>query len=75
MPSAEVTGLDWLYEKMDVLGFTALEDVAEATGINRGNLYRYFSFQTRPSIDVLPKLCEGLDATPLEVLRALAIQV
>ncbi len=67
-------GLDWLYLKMEELGMTSLEDAARVTGINRGTLYRYFSFETRPSIDVLPKLCEGLKATPLEVLRALGIQ-
>jgi transcriptional regulator with XRE-family HTH domain len=60
---------------MERLGFSSLEDVASVTGINRGSLYRYFSFETRPSIDVVPKLCEGLQVSPLQVLRALSIQV
>jgi transcriptional regulator with XRE-family HTH domain len=69
-----VKGLDWLHDRMEQLGFDTLEDAARACDLNRGNLYRYFSFETRPSIDVLPKLCEGLDASPLEVLQALGIQ-
>lgn len=68
------TGLDWLYSRMEELEMSSLEEVARAAGLNRGNLYRYFSFQTRPSIDVLPSLCKALKATPIEVLRALGIQ-
>jgi AcrR family transcriptional regulator len=54
---------------------SSLEEAAQACGINRGTLYRYFSFEQRPSIDQLPPLCEGLKSAPLEVLRALKIQV
>ena len=71
---SSVVGMDWLHERMSALGMETLEDAAKACGINRGNLYRYFSFETRPSIDVVPKLCEGLQASPLDVLRALGIQ-
>lgn len=59
---------------MAELELASLEDAAQRCGLNRGNLYRYFNFETRPSIDVIPKLCEGLDASPLDVLRALGIQ-
>lgn len=69
------TGVAWLEARMDALGMSSLEDVATACGINRGTLHRYFTFKQRPSIDVLPALCEGLKASPLEVLRALKIQV
>lgn len=69
-----LVGLDWLYKRMSDLSITSLEDLAIRTGINRGNLYRYFNFETRPSIDVLPKLCIALEASPLDVLRALGIQ-
>jgi len=72
--STKVVGLDWLYKKMDELEFSSLQAVAEACDLNRGNLYRYFAFETRPSIDLLPKLCTGLHASPLEVLTALGIQ-
>lgn len=68
------TGLDWLYARMSELGLSSLEEAAVRCQLNRGNLYRYFSFQTRPSIDVVPLLCEGLESSPLEVLRALGIQ-
>jgi AcrR family transcriptional regulator len=72
--STKVVGLDWLYRKMDELEFSSLQAAAEACDLNRGNLYRYFAFETRPSIDLLPKLCDGLRASPLEVLTALGIQ-
>ena len=72
--STKVVGLDWLYQKMDELEYSSLQAVAEACELNRGNLYRYFAFETRPSIDLLPKLCNGLNASPLEVLTALGIQ-
>ncbi len=71
---SSAVGMEWLQERMTSLGMETLEDAAKACGLNRGNLYRYFSFETRPSIDVLPKLCEGLKASPLDVLRALGIQ-
>ncbi len=59
---------------MDALDYSSLQVAGEACDINRGNLYRYFAFETRPSIDLLPKLCTGLQASPLEVLTALGIQ-
>ena len=72
--STKVVGLDWLYLKMEEHEYSSLQAVAEACELNRGNLYRYFAFETRPSIDLLPKLCNGLHASPLEVLLALGIQ-
>ena len=72
--STKVVGLDWLYKKMDEFEYSSLQAVAEACDLNRGNLYRYFALETRPSIDLLPKLCNGLHASPLEVLTALGIQ-
>ena len=60
---------------MSDLGMSSLEDAAQACGINRGTAHRYFTFEQRPSIDQLPLLCDGLKAPPLEVLRALKIQV
>ena len=70
----QLTGSEWLEDRMATLGLTSLEQAAQRCSLNRGNLYRYFSFETRPSIDVIPLLCEGLDASPEEVLRALGIQ-
>ena len=68
-------GLDWLYGRIEVLGLTSLEQAAERCGLNRGNLYRYFNWETRPSIDVLPALCIGLESSPEEVLHALGIDI
>jgi transcriptional regulator with XRE-family HTH domain len=71
---AKKDGMDWLQDKMAALELASLEEVAQRCGINRGNLYRYFRWETRPSIDVIPNLCEGLEASPLEILEALGIQ-
>jgi hypothetical protein len=70
-----IIGIDWLYNRMEELGIRNLEEAGERCGVNKGNLYRYFTWVTRPSIDVLPKLCNGLDASPDEVLVALGIQI
>ena len=75
MAAKSKTGMKWLQNRMAALDMDSLEQAAEACGINRGSLYRYFSFEQRPSIDVLPLLCSGLQASPLEVLRALNIQI
>ena len=67
------TGLEWLRARMDKLGFNSLEEVAQEIQINRGNLYRYFSLETRPSVALLPDLCRVLKASPSDVLKALEI--
>jgi transcriptional regulator with XRE-family HTH domain len=67
--------MKWLNARMKALQLESLEAAANACGLNRGTLYRYFTFEQRPSIDALPALCDGLQASPLEVLRALKIQV
>jgi transcriptional regulator with XRE-family HTH domain len=71
----QLTGSEWLEDRMSALGLSSLEQAAQRCSLNRGNLYRYFTFETRPSIDVIPLLCEGLDAAPEEVFRALGIQL
>ena len=67
------TGMEWLRARMEKLGYNSLEEVAQEIHINRGNLYRYFSLQTRPSVALLPDLCRVLNASPAEVLKALEI--
>ncbi len=67
------TGLEWLRARMDKLGYNSLEEVAQEIHINRGNLYRYFSLETRPSVALLPNLCHALKASPAEILKALEI--
>lgn len=75
MASKKVVGMQWLQKRMKELELGSLEEVAERCDLNRGNLYRYFTMETRPSIDILPKLCVGLEATPYEILVALGIQI
>jgi hypothetical protein len=65
------TGMAWLRSRMNRLGYSSLQEVAEDIGINRGNLYRYFSLETKPSVAMLPTLCYVLDASYEEVLNAL----
>jgi transcriptional regulator with XRE-family HTH domain len=69
----QLTGLDWLRSRMETLGFNSLEVVAQEIGINRGNLYRYFSLETRPSVALLPDMCRALKSSPAEILKALEI--
>jgi transcriptional regulator with XRE-family HTH domain len=64
-------GMEWLRAKMAELNYTSLEQVAVDIGINRGNLYRYFTLETKPSVAMLPVLCEVLNASYEEVLKAL----
>lgn len=71
--SKNKTGLEWLRSRMNDLGYNSLEEVAREIGINRGNLYRYFSLETRPSVALLPDLCKVLKASPADVLKALEI--
>ena len=70
---ANKTGLEWLRARMEKLGYSSLEGVAQELQINRGNLYRYFSLETRPSVALLPDLCRVLKASPSDVLKALEI--
>ncbi|MFM1777872.1 MAG: hypothetical protein RL741_490 [Actinomycetota bacterium] len=71
--TSKLTGLEWLRARMDKLGYTSLEEVAQEIQINRGNLYRYFSLETRPSVALLPNLSHALKASPSDILKALEI--
>ena len=71
--TTHTTGLVWLRARMEKLGYNSLEEVANEIGINRGNLYRYFSLETRPSVALLPDLCRALKASPADILKALEI--
>ena len=68
-----LTGMEWLRARMDKLGYNSHEEVAQEIQINRGNLYRYFSLETRPSVALLPNLCKVLKASPAEILKALEV--
>ena len=68
---AQLTGMNWLRDQMKRNGYESLEQVAEVANMNRGNLWRYFHFLTRPSIDVVPRLAYALDVTVMDVMKAL----
>jgi transcriptional regulator with XRE-family HTH domain len=59
---------------MEDNGWTTYEQVAQRCGINRGNLHRYFSFETRPSVDMIPVLCNALKVDTNELLDALEVE-
>jgi transcriptional regulator with XRE-family HTH domain len=62
-------------EVMADSGHDTLEQLSETTGINRGNLYRYFTLETRPSIDVLPILAVALEVPVTVVLDLLQVNL
>jgi len=67
------TGMSWLRKRMDELGYKSLEQVAVAVGINRGNLYRYFTLETRPSIAMVAPLCKVLKTDAVTLLKVLDV--
>jgi len=70
---AQQTGLAWLKERMDELGYKNLDTVAFEIGTHRGNLWRYFNHDNIPNMGLLPAMCDVLASTPTEILRALKI--
>jgi len=70
----QLTGMPWLRQRMTTLKYTSLEQVAVDMGINRGNLYRYFALETRPSIAMLPVMTEVLGVKTDEMLRVLEVK-
>jgi len=71
--SKNLTGMKWLRTEMERNGYKSLEAVATEMSINRGNLYRYFTFENRPSVDMLPVMATALDTTIDDVLIALEV--
>lgn len=72
--SNQKTGMEWLRARMKNLGYKSLEEVAVDLGINRGNLYRYFTLQNSPSIAMLPVMCEVFNVKTDEMLRVLEVK-
>lgn len=64
--------MNWLRATMKKRGLT-LNSLAEEIEINKGNIYRYFTQQQRPRIDVLPVLCEALKTSPATMLIQLGV--
>lgn len=63
----------WFEERLAHCGFDSLAALAEHTGINKGNLSRYFRQETVPSVIVFAQLCEALEASPETLLVALGV--
>ena len=70
---AQETGLVWLKNRMDELGYKNLDSVAFEIGTHRGNLWRYFNHDNIPNMGLLPAMCDALASNPTELLRALKI--
>ena len=70
-----IDGLDWLYAQMELVGYASLQEAAEACGIDKAALWRYFNGDNRPSIDRLPSLCKGLQVPLDELLIALKVHI
>lgn len=68
-------GQEWLKLRLIALGMNSIADLEAATGINKGTLSRYFRQLQRPSIDVIPVLCQALKVSPQTLLRALGVVV
>ena len=71
--STELAGQEWLKIRMAELKIGSIDDLAHVTGINKGTLSRYFRQIQRPSIDVIPVLCNALQVSPETLLRALGV--
>ena len=61
----------WLKIHLAKSKINSLTRLAEITGINKGNLSKYFWHIQRPTIDVIGVLCTALKVTPTEVLFGL----
>jgi len=70
-----IDGLDWLYAQMKLVGLASLQDAAEACGIDRAALWRYFNGDVRPLVDRLPGLCRRLQVSLDELLIALNVLI
>lgn len=62
---------EWLHARMAELGYSTLEELSAATGIDRGTLSRYFRQERRPSIDVVAPLAAALEVAPETMLIVL----
>ncbi len=71
----DIHGLDWLHTQMELVGLASLQEAAEACGLDKAALWRYFNGDVRPSIDRLPNLCRGLQVSLDELLIALDVHI
>jgi transcriptional regulator with XRE-family HTH domain len=60
---------------MELVGLASLQEAAEACGLDKAALWRYFRGDVRPGIDRLPMLCQGLQVSLDELLVALDVHI
>ena len=60
---------------MELVGLASLQEAAEACGLDKAALWRYFNGYVRPGIDRLPMLCRGLQVSLDELLVALDVHI
>ena len=60
---------------MELVGLESLQEAAEACGLDKAALWRYFNFDVRPSVERLPSLCRGLEVSLDELLVALNVHI
>lgn len=58
----------WLRSRMAELEIASLEELAERTASDKGNLSRIFRQQQRPRVDALEPLAVGLEVSVYELL-------
>jgi transcriptional regulator with XRE-family HTH domain len=73
MKKKQLTGMEYLRSRMEELGYKNLQEVAEHMSVNRGNLWRWWNYDTRPSVDMIPVFATVLEASELEILAALEV--
>ena len=74
-PANAEEGLKWLHSRLDDLKYPSISAFAKQVGINKGNLYRYFTHESKPAVSQLPRLCKALEASAAEVLWALGVSL
>ena len=60
---------------MELVGLASLQEAADARGLDKAALWRYFNGDVRPSNDRLPNLCRGLEISLDELLVALDVHI
>lgn len=65
--------VEWLQSRIRELGMTGIADLEAKTGLNKGTISKYFRQIQKPSVSVVPILCEGLEVSPATLLVALGV--
>ena len=64
-----------LYRQMELVDLGSLQEAAEACGLDKAALWRYFNGDVRPLVDRLPMLCRGLQVSLGKLLIALDVHI